>query len=166
MCTGSQLVELRVKRFDCVDEIAFAMIGRCVGDVERADIVDDGVDGGQPEGESVVVLDVHVVGGVIGEGVDVMFRVVVTLEDLVVESVEPLVDPRTVSRNVSRTRVFMCCSVLICCFLQEVQGLAIVDRLLGGGAIARVDVGVELCLRRQIQMVCGGREIAAHGEVG
>ena len=75
---------------------------------------------GEPESERVVVLDVHVVGGVVWEWVYVMFRIVVALKDLVIEAVEPLVNPRAVSRNVSRRRVFVCCSVLISGFLKEV----------------------------------------------
>ena len=49
------------------------MIGGSVGGVQRADIVDDGVEVGKPESERVVVLDVHVVSGVIGEWVYVVF---------------------------------------------------------------------------------------------
>ena len=103
---------------------------------------------GQPESERVVVLDVHVVGGVIWEGADVVVGVVFAFEDLVVEAVKPLVDPRTVSRKVSRRRLVMGCGVLVCGFLEEIQGFAIVDRCRGGGSISRIDVGIELFRRR------------------
>ena len=119
---------------------------------------------GEPESERVVVLDVHVVGGVVWEWVDVMFRVVVAFKDLVIEAVEPLVNPRAVSRNVSRRRVFVFCSVLVSGFLKEMRGLAIVDRGLGGGSISWIDVVVKVLWSRMVQMGCTWGEIATHGE--
>ena len=61
----------------------------------------------EPEDESIVVLDVYVGGCVIWEGVDVMCGVVLTFEDIVFKTVEPLVYRRTESRKVSRKGLVM-----------------------------------------------------------
>ena len=64
--------------------------------VERSNVVDDGLDGAEPVDECVVVLYVHIGGGVVVERVDVVGGVVFTFKYVRIrKTVEALVDRGT-----------------------------------------------------------------------
>ena len=96
----------------------------------------------EPEDESVGVLDVHVGGCVIWEGVDVICGVVLTFEDIAFKTVESLVHRRMESRNVSRKGLVMCCCVVEEIFSEDVQDVTIADGGLRRGSISRIDVSI------------------------
>ena len=71
-----------------------------------------------------------------------MCGVVITFEDIVFKTVEPLVYRRTESRKVSRKGLVMCCCVVEEIFLEDARDVTIANGGLRRGSISRVDVSI------------------------
>ena len=79
-----------------MDQVSFPMIRWRVIGVEHDKVVDDGVDSDNPVDEGVVVLDVHMSGGVVVLRVDVVCEVLFTFKCVrVCKTVEALIDRAT-----------------------------------------------------------------------
>ena len=78
------------------------------------------MDGVEPVDECVVVLNVHVGGSVVVERVDVVGGVVLTFKDIIIKTMELLVDRETEVRKVSWRGVFMCYCVVKELFLKDI----------------------------------------------
>ena len=96
MCSYFEFVKLRVKGLNRVDQVSSPMVCCGVVRVEYGNVVDDGVNSANPVDDGIVVLYVHMCGGVVVERVNEVDGVVFTFKLVIVRNAaEVLVDSRT-----------------------------------------------------------------------